>query len=95
MVTSFYDCKFFLQTENTFESVKKLTTGKYGYDFVHIWVNTDYRNPEFRHISRSALLIIFRHGLELRENVSFISAQILLVRQYINCLSARKLKARN
>ena len=54
----------------------------------------DRRKPLFRHISRSALLNIFSHNLDLRENISFVSAQELFVREYRNCLTARKLAAR-
>ena len=54
----------------------------------------DRRKPLFRHISRSALLNIFSHNLDLRENIRFVSAQELFVREYRNCLTARKLAAR-
>ena len=37
---------------------------------------------------------IFSHNLDLRENVSSASARKLFTREYMNRLSARKLKAR-
>ena len=40
-------------------------TGKYEYDLVHIRENTDRRKSVFRHISRSVLLSIFSHKLDL------------------------------
>ena len=58
------------------EIVKKQTTWKYGYDPVRIWENTVQRKPVFQHISRSVLLHIFSHNLDLCENISFISAQM-------------------
>ena len=48
-----------------------------------------------RHISLSVLLIIFSHNLDLRENVSFASARKLFVREYMNCLTARKFTRKN
>ena len=69
-------------------------TETYGYDSVHIRENTDLRKPVVRHISRSVLLNIFSHNLDLRENISFVSPQKLFVREYMNYLTARKLKAR-
>ena len=60
-----------------------LYMGKYGSE-----------KPVFRHISRNVLLEIFSHNLDLRENISFVSARKLLVREYMNCLTVRKLKAR-
>ena len=58
-----------------------------------MWENSDQRKPQFRNISCSVLLNIFSHNLDLRENRSFVSARKLIVREYINCLNARKLKA--
>ena len=37
---------------------------------------------------------IFSYNLDLRENVSFSSVRKLFVHKYVNCLTARKLKAR-
>ena len=37
---------------------------------------------------------IFSHNLDLRENISFVNAQKLFLREYMNCLTAPKLKAR-
>ena len=54
-------------------------TGKYGSEKVRI---SSY--------SCSALLNIFSHNLDLRENISFVSGQKLFVREYMNCLTARK-----
>ena len=48
----------------------------------------------FLHISRSVLLNVFSLNLAIRENLSFVSVLKLLVREYMNYLTARKLKAR-
>ena len=37
---------------------------------------------------------IFSHNLDLRENISSGSARKLFTREYMNCLTVRKLKAR-
>ena len=71
-----------------------LDTGKCGYDFVHIWENTDQRKPVFQHISCSVLLNIFSHNLALRKNISFASARKFFVREHMNCLTAQNSKAR-
>ena len=54
----------------------------------------DQRKPVFWRISRSVFLNIFSHKLDLRENISFLSARKLLLREYMNCLTAQKLKTR-
>ena len=67
---------------------------KCGYDSVHLGENTDQRKPVFQHISHSFLLKISSHSLDLRENKIFVSGRKLFVREYRNCLTARKLEAR-
>ena len=54
---------------------------KYGYDSIHIRENTDQRKS------------LLSRNFDLRENISFVSARKLLVRECMNCLIARKLKA--
>ena len=56
-------------------------TGKY--DSVHIGENTDQGKPVFWYISRSVLLNIFSHNLDLRKNIGFVSARELFVRKYM------------
>ena len=63
-------------------------TGKYGYNSVRILGNTDQRKPTCQHISRSVLLNISSHNLDLLENISFFSFRKLFVHKYINCLAA-------
>ena len=67
---------------------------RYGYDSVSIQENTGQKRPAFRHISRRVLLKTFSHNLDLRKNTSSVSARKLFVRESMNCLTARKLKAR-
>ena len=54
--------------------------------------NTDQRKPVPPHFSRSILLKNFRHNLDLRENISFVSSQETFLREYIVCLIVEKLK---
>ena len=63
-------------------------------DSVLIPENTGQGKPVFQHISRSVLLNIFSHNLDLRENVSLVSARKLFMHRYMNCLTAQKLKTR-
>ena len=55
------------------------STGKCGYNSVHIWENKDQRLPIFRHISRSVLLNIFSHNLDLSKNISIVSTWKLFI----------------
>ena len=59
-------------------------TGKYRSD-----------KPVFWHISRSVLLNIFIHNLDLRENISFVSVRKLFICEYMNCLTCAKIKGTN
>ena len=44
--------------------------------------------PVFWHISRSVLLNIISHNLDLCKNISFVSVEQLFVQEYMNCLTA-------
>ena len=68
--------------------------GKYGYDSVHVPENMDKRKPVFWHISRHVLLNIFSHNLDLRQNISFVSAKIIHAQIYelFNCAKIKGAK---
>ena len=51
-------------------------------------------NVNIRSFKTFYLTFSFSHNLDLRENVSFVSARKLFLRKFMNCLTGRKLKAR-
>ena len=57
-------------------------TGKYG-----------SKKARFSGYFTQCLADILSPNLDLHKNLSFVSARKLLVREYMNCLTARKLKA--
>ena len=64
-------------------------TGKYRDDSVHILKNTDQRKLVFRRSSRSVLLNIFSHKLDLQRNIGFASARIY---ELFNCAKIKSTK---